>query len=167
MNEHYVLENKRLLKVMPFYNVLIDFVKSDAVQKFNNVKLLSELPFDKDLSVREISEAFKRYAKSFRVEIVDRKDPMIQLYLSRRRISKLFLKLLEEMIGFKYQITLFVTLKKHKLDGTVEYVSVYLNLLLRRLLMMVLMRVLIKVLVKFCLSLIIGLMKDLDGLLRW
>ena len=31
------------------------------------------------------------------------------------------------MKGFKYQITLFVTLKKHKLDGTVEYANVYLN----------------------------------------
>ena len=31
------------------------------------------------------------------------------------------------MKGWKYQITLFVTLKKGKLDGTVEYASVYLN----------------------------------------
>ena len=31
------------------------------------------------------------------------------------------------MKGFKYQITLFVTLKKGKLDGTVEYAAFYLN----------------------------------------
>ena len=31
------------------------------------------------------------------------------------------------MKGFKYQITLFVTLKKGKLDGAVEYAAVYLN----------------------------------------
>ena len=127
MNESYNLENKQLLKILPFYNVLIDFVKRDAVKKFSNVELLGELPFYKDLSVREIGEAFKRYAKSFRAEIVDRKDPMIQLYSSRRCISKLFLELLDEMKGFKYQITLFVTLKKYKLDGTIEYASVYLN----------------------------------------
>ena len=127
MNESYNLENKQLLKILPFYNVLIDFVKRDAVKKFSNVKLLGELPFYKDLSVGEIGEAFKRYAKSFRVEIVDRKDPMIQLYSSRRCISKLFLELLDEMKGFKYQITLLVTLKKYKLDGTIEYASVYLN----------------------------------------
>ena len=86
---------------MPFYNVLIDFVRRDVVKEFNNVKLLSELPFYKDLSAREISEAFKRYAKSFRVEIVDRKDPMIQMCSSKGRISKLFLELLDEMKGFK------------------------------------------------------------------
>ena len=79
------------------------------------------------MSVEEISEAFKRYAKSYRIEIVDKKDPMIQLYSSKRRITVLFGELLSEMKGFQYQITLFVTLKKDKLDGTVEYAAVYLN----------------------------------------
>ena len=106
---------------------MIVFVKSDAVKKFNNVKFMSELPFCKDLSVEEVGEAFKRYAKSYRVEIVDKKDPMIQLYSSKGRITKLFGGLLSEMKGFKYQITLFVTLQNSKLDGTVEYATVYLN----------------------------------------
>ena len=52
---------------------------------------------------------------------------MIQLYASKKRISELFNELLGEMKGFKCQITLFVTLKTHKLDGNVEYVRVYLN----------------------------------------
>ena len=127
MNEQYNLHNKQVLKILPFYNVLIDFIKSDAVKKFNNVELMKKLPFYKDLSVEEISEAFKRYAKSYRVEIVDKKDPIIQLYLNKVCISELFAELLSEMKGFKYQITLFVTLKKGKLDGTVEYAAVYLN----------------------------------------
>ena len=114
MNGQYNLDNKQVLKILPFYNVLIDFVKSDAVRKFNNVKFMSELPFYKYLSVEEISEAFKRHAKSYRVEIVDKKDPMIQLYSSKGCVSKLFGELLIEMKGFKYQITLFVTLKKKK-----------------------------------------------------
>ena len=108
-------------------NVLTDFAKSDAVKKFNNVELMSKLPFYKDLDVKEVSEAFKRYAKSYKVEIVDKIDPMIQLYSSKVRIIELFGELLSEMKGFKYQITLFVTLKKSKLDGTVEYAAVYLN----------------------------------------
>ena len=127
MNEQCNLDNKQVLKILPFYNVLIDFIKSDAVKKFNNVKLMNKLPFYKDLSVKEISEAFKRHAKRYRVEIVDKKDPMIQLYSSKRHITKFFGELLGEMKGFKYQITLFVTLKKDKLDGTIEYATVYLN----------------------------------------
>ena len=56
---------------------------------------------------------------------------MIQLYSSRGCISELFVELLDEMKGFKYQITLFVTLRKDKLDGTAEYASVYLNSLVK------------------------------------
>ena len=127
MNGQYNLDNKQVLKILPFYNVLIDFVKSDAINRYFNAKFMSELPFYKDLSVKEISEAFKRYAKSYRVEIVDKKGPMIQLYSSKGCVSKLFGKLLSEIKGFKYQITLFDTLKKSKLNGTVEYAAVYLN----------------------------------------
>ena len=126
---------------------------------------MSQLPFHKDLSVEEISEAIKRYAKSYRVEIIDKKDPMIQLYSSKRCIIKLFGELLCEMKEFKYQITLFVTLKKSKLDGTVEYAGVYLNSFVKTVIM-ILMMVFIIVLVKFCLGLIVGSMKDLDGLLK-
>ena len=60
MNEQYNLDNKNFLKILPFYNVLIDFIKSDAVTKFNNVELMSKLPFFKYLDVKEVSEAFKR-----------------------------------------------------------------------------------------------------------
>ena len=127
MSEQYNLDSKQILKILPFYNVLIDFVKSDAVKKFNTVELMSKLPFYKDLSVKEVGDAFKRYAKSYKVGIVDKKDPMIQLYSSKVRVAKLLGELLSEMKGFKYQITLFVTLKKKKLDGTVEYAAVYLN----------------------------------------
>ena len=127
MNEQYNLDNKQIFKILPFNNVLIDFIKSDTVKGYCNVELMSELSFYKDLSVEEISKAFKRYAKSYRVEIIVKKDPMIQLYSSKGRVAKLFGELLSEMKGFKYQITLFVTLKKKKLDGTVEYAAVYLN----------------------------------------
>ena len=114
MNEQYNLDHKQFLKILPFYNVLIDFIKNDAVKKYCNATLMSKLPFYEDLDVKEISDAFKRYAKSYRVEIVDKKDPMIQLYSSKVRITKLFGELFSEMKGFKYQITLFVTLKKSK-----------------------------------------------------
>ena len=63
MNEPYVLEKKSLLKVLPFYNVLIDFIKQPRVKKLTNVELLGELPFYKSLSVKEIGEVFKGMLK--------------------------------------------------------------------------------------------------------
>ena len=127
MNEQYNLDNKQFLKILPFYNVLTDYVKSDAAKMYCNVKFMSKFPFYKDLEVKEISDAFTRYAKSYRVAIVNKKDPMILLYSIEKRITELFGELLSEMKGFKYQITLFVTLRKSKLDGTIEYAAVYLN----------------------------------------
>ena len=163
MNEQYNLENKQFLKILPFYNVLIDFVKSDVIKRFSNVKLMSELPFYKDLNVKEISKAFKRYAKSYKVEIVDRKDPMIHLYASKKRISKLLNELLSEMKGLRYQITLSVTLKNINLIVMLNMQEFILILLLKRSLIMILMMVLIKVLVKFYLGLITGSMRDQGG----
>ena len=45
MNGQYNLDNKQVLKILPFYNMLIDYVKSDVVKKYCNIELMSELPF--------------------------------------------------------------------------------------------------------------------------
>ena len=76
----------------------------------------------------------KRYAKSYNIEIVDKKDPMVQLYSSKLCIKDLFKVLLYEMKGFKCQITLHVTLKKNKLKDKTEYTEcagVYLNVFVK------------------------------------
>ena len=88
------------------------------------------------MRVKEIAEACKRYARSFKVEIIDKKDARIQLYSSKLCIQDLFKILLHNVKGFKYQITLYVTLKKNKLCGKTgssslgrksEYARVYFN----------------------------------------
>ena len=43
------------------------------------------------------------------------------------RIKNLFSNLLNETKGFKYQITVQVLLTKHKLNGEIEFASVYFN----------------------------------------
>ena len=42
---------------------------------------------------------------SYKVEIVERKDPIVQLEASKLSIKNLFSDLLNELKGFKYQIT--------------------------------------------------------------
>ena len=37
--------------------------------------LLYDLPFCEELSIVKISEAFKRYARSYKLEIIGSKDP--------------------------------------------------------------------------------------------
>ena len=48
---------------------------------------------------------------SYKVEIIERKDPINQLEASKSSIKDLFSDLLNEAKGFKYQITLKAVLK--------------------------------------------------------
>ena len=64
---------------------------------------------------------------SYKVEIVERKDPIVQLEASKLSIKNLFSNLINEIKGFKYQITLKVLLKKYKPNGEIEFTPVYFN----------------------------------------
>ena len=48
---------------------------------------------------------------SYKVEIVERKDPIVQLEARKLNIKDLFGNLLNETKGFRYQITVKVLLK--------------------------------------------------------
>ena len=115
---------KQVFQILPFYNVLIEKPK---IKHLSNIKLLHELPFYDGLSVEEISKAFKRYARSYKVEIIDSKDPLVQLEASKSGIGDLFKELLNKMKDFKYQVTVTVLLSKHKINRVIEYAPVYFN----------------------------------------
>ena len=102
----------------------MDF-RDTKIKHLSNIELLHELPFYDELSVVKKSIAFKGYARSYKVEIVDPKDPLFQLEASKS--SYFFKDLLNEMKDFKYQITMAVLLYKYKMDGDTEYSPVYFN----------------------------------------
>ena len=70
--------------------------------------MLHELPFYDELSIKQISKAFKRYVKSYKIEIIDSKDPLDQLGVKKLSTEDLFKDLLDEVKGFKNQITVKV-----------------------------------------------------------
>ena len=109
---------------MPFYNT---FIEKLDVKKLNNVQLLKELPFYDELSIVKIRAAFSGYGRSYKIEIVDKRDVAIQLKVSEIVIKKLFRDLLIELKGFKYQITLAVLLSKIKNNSEIEYSPLYFN----------------------------------------
>ena len=59
--------------------------------------------------------------------IVDHKDPLVQLQVSKSSIEGLFKDILNEMKGFIYQITVAVLLSKTKINGSIEYSPVCFN----------------------------------------
>ena len=63
----------------------------------------------------------------YKVEIIERKYSIVQLEVSKSSIRDLISDLLNEAKGFKYQITVKVLLEKYKLDGEIEFASVYFN----------------------------------------
>ena len=104
-----VLSNINYFKELPFYNVSIERAK---IKRLSDINLLAELSFHERLSVIKTDLAFSGYAMSYKVEIVERKDPIAQLEASKFSIKILFSNLINEMKGFKYQITVKILLKK-------------------------------------------------------
>ena len=79
------------------------------------------------MSVVEISKVFKRYSRSYKIEIIDSKYPLAQSKASKSSIGDLLKDLLNEMKVFKYQITVKVLLRKNQINGDKEYAPVYFN----------------------------------------
>ena len=119
-----VLSNINYFKELPFFNVSIDKPK---IKRLSDINLLAELPFYERLSVIKTDQAFSGYARSYKVEIVEKKDPIVQLEASKLSTKDLFSDLINEIKGFKYQITVKVLLKKCKLNGEIEFAPVYFN----------------------------------------
>ena len=108
--------NKELLKILPFYNSFIDAPEIKKLSKVVN-----------ELKITKINNVFSGYARAYKIEIVGKRDVVVQLKSSEISLKKLFKDLLIELKGFKYQITLKVILSKVKSSDEIEYNSVYFN----------------------------------------
>ena len=117
-------------KELPFYDKPIEKSK---INRLKNIDRLAELPLFEQLSIIKANQAFRGYAMSYKIEIVERKDPIVQLEANKLGIKGLFGVLLNEKKGFKYQITPKVLLKKYKLNGEIEFAPVYFNSLTKTL----------------------------------
>ena len=95
-------------KELPFYN---KYIEKPKVKLLKNIDLFSELSFYKELNVAKTNHAFRGYIMSYKVKLVEKKDPIEQSEASKSSIKDLFSDILNETKGFNYQITLKVTLK--------------------------------------------------------
>ena len=111
-------------KELPFYNKSI---KKPKVKRLKNIDQSIELPFYEQLDVIKTDQAFSGYAMSCKVEIIEKKDPNLQLKPSKLIIKNLLSDLLNETKGFKCQITVKILLRKYKLNGEIEFRLVYVN----------------------------------------
>ena len=105
-------------KELPFYNKPIE----KPVKRLKNIDQLVKQP-----SVIKIDQAFKGYVMSYKVEMVEKKDTIVQLEASKLSIKNLFSDVLNETKGFKYQLTVEVLLKKYKHNRETEFRPAYFN----------------------------------------
>ena len=73
---------------------------------------MAELSFYKERSIIRTNQAFRGYAMLYKVEIIEKKNLIVQLQASKSSIKDFFGDLLNQTKSFKYQITSKVLLKK-------------------------------------------------------
>ena len=89
------------LDVVEYFKELTFYNKHIKKPWLKNIDLLSELPFYEELNVIKTNHAFRGYAMSYKVEIIEKKDPIKQLEASKLSIKDLFSNLLNETKDFK------------------------------------------------------------------
>ena len=110
-------------KELPFYNKPIEKPK---VKRLKNIDWLAELPFYEQLSSIKTNQAFRGYAVSCKVKIIERRVLIVQLEASKSSIKDLFTDLLNETKGFKYQITIKILLKNISTMGKLNLLQLIL-----------------------------------------
>ena len=58
-------------------------IEKMCVKYLRNIDFLHKLLFYDDVSVIKVSQAFRRYARSYKIEIIDSKNPLAQLEASK------------------------------------------------------------------------------------
>ena len=111
INSHSDTNN--YFKELPFYNKPI----KRSIKRVKNIDPLVELLFYEQLSMIKTNQAFKGHAMSYKVEIIEKKDPIVQLEASKLSTKNSFNDLLNELKGFKYQMTVEGLFKKYRLNG--------------------------------------------------
>ena len=93
-------------KELPFYNT---YIENPKFERLKNIDLLSEIPFYEELSFVKTDKAIRRYAMTYKVESINKKDPLSKLEASKSSIIDLFHDLSDEKKGFKYEIIIKIS----------------------------------------------------------
>ena len=86
-----ILSNIDYFKELPFFN---EVIKKPKIKRLKNIDLLAEQPFYEQLGIIKTDQAFSGYAMSYKVEVVEKKDVIVQLEARKSSIKDLFNDLL-------------------------------------------------------------------------
>ena len=92
---------------------------------------MRELPFYDDINISRNGRAFRGYAETYKVEIINNINLSDSLSLSKNSIKNLFNELLREKRGFKHIISVKIALKKRINDNEFDPKTLYFNSLIK------------------------------------
>ena len=92
---------------------------------------MRELPFYDDINISRNERAFRGYAETYKVEIINNINLSDSLSLSKNSIKNLFNELLREKRGFKYIISVKIALKKRINDNEFDPKTLSFNSLIK------------------------------------
>ena len=118
------MSTKGLLCKQTFYK---ESIKKARVEKLNNNELLRELPFSDDINISRKERAYKKYAETYEIEIINSKSLSDSMSISENSIKNLFDDLLGKKRGFNYALSNKIILKKRNNDNEHKYYTVYFN----------------------------------------
>ena len=79
-------------------------IDKPKIKPLKNTDLLAELPFYNQLNMIRTNHAFSGHAMLYKVEIVDKKDMIVQLEASKSSIKDLFIDLLNDTRGLNIRL---------------------------------------------------------------
>ena len=102
------LSIKKLLSEQPFHKQPI---KKPRIKKLSNQELLRELPCYDDINISKNVRTFRGYAETYKVETISNRNLSDLLSVIKNSVNNLFDELLRGKRGFKYIISVKITLK--------------------------------------------------------
>ena len=91
------LITKKLLQEQPFYK---QSIKKSRIKKLKKCELLRELPFSDGINISKKERAFRGYAETYKVGVINNKSLSDLLHMSKNSIKNLFDELLREKKRF-------------------------------------------------------------------
>ena len=106
-------------------------IKKPRIKTLSNHEILSKLPFYDNINISWNERALRGYAKTYEVKIINNKNLRDQSSVSKNSKKNLFDELLREKRGFKYIISVTITLKKRINDNEFDPKTLHLNSLIK------------------------------------
>ena len=122
------LTTKKLLQQQSFYKQPI---KIPPIKKIKELWIITRFTILWWYYYFKKKRAFKRYADTYEVEIINNRSLSNSLTVSKNSIKNLFDELLRERRGFKYIISVKITLKKRINDNEFDPRTLYFNSLVK------------------------------------